>query len=47
MVKRRFVCTQCHNKFEIEVLEPGEAEEENIRTVRVRCPECGGPVKQI
>ena len=42
MVKRRFVCTECGNRFAVEVLEPGEAEEKRIGSAPVRCPECRG-----
>lgn len=45
MVKRRFVCPQCEQTFEAEILEPGEAEERRIRPVPVRCPRCGGPAE--
>jgi len=38
MIKRKFICRHCGNRFVAEVLEPGEAEEKRIRPVPVRCP---------
>jgi len=50
MLKRRnirrakFICKRCGHKFELEVFEPGEAEEKRLSTSPVQCPECGGTV---
>lgn len=41
MEKRRFHCRRCDHKFEKYVLEPGEAEDKNLPSGAVRCPECG------
>jgi len=40
MVKRTFKCINCGRSFEIEVFEPGEAEEKGRLTSPVKCPEC-------
>jgi len=40
MIKREFRCMNCGEKFVVEVLEPGEAEERRIRPVPVTCPNC-------
>jgi DNA-directed RNA polymerase subunit RPC12/RpoP len=45
MVKRRFICEGCGNRFEIDVFEPGEAEDKRSPTRPVGCPRCGGRVK--
>ncbi len=42
----RFICLQCKHSFTERVLEPGEAEDRNIRGYPVRCPRCGGHVRQ-
>jgi len=48
MVKKEFICTRCGKRFVKEVLEPGEAEQKNIRSYPVTCPDCGSTsVKQI
>ncbi len=47
MKKGRFICKKCGNKFQMEVFEPGEAEEKQRPTQPVRCPECGGPVERL
>ena len=41
MIRRRYQCHKCGKLFEVDVLEPGEAEERRLRPVPVRCPECG------
>lgn len=40
MIKRSYRCVRCGCKFEIEVFEPGEAEEKRLPAGPVRCPEC-------
>lgn len=45
MREMRFVCVQCGHKFVAKVLEPGEAEQRNMRPRSVRCPKCGGKVE--
>lgn len=40
MIKREFRCINCGEKFVVEVLEPGEAEERRIRPAPVTCPNC-------
>jgi DNA-directed RNA polymerase subunit RPC12/RpoP len=45
MVKKEFICDKCERSFKIEVYEKGEAEEIQVRTSPVRCPQCGGPVR--
>lgn len=48
MIKREFRCMNCGEKFVIEVLEPGEAEERRIHPVPVTCPNCrSSNVKRI
>ena len=47
MIKRRFICKRCGNKFEAKVFEPREAEKKKVLTQPVRCPDCGGPVERI
>jgi len=42
MKKRRFYCDRCQIDFEVEVVEPGEAEEKRLFTKPVACPKCGG-----
>jgi RNase P subunit RPR2 len=46
MKKKRFICDRCEESFVIEVLEPGEAEQKRLRPVAVRCPKCGGGVRE-
>jgi DNA-directed RNA polymerase subunit RPC12/RpoP len=46
MTKKRFICERCEESFVIEVLEPGEAERKRIREAPIRCPRCGGPVRE-
>jgi DNA-directed RNA polymerase subunit RPC12/RpoP len=46
MIKRRFVCDRCGRAFEVQVFEPGEAEEKKVPTQPVRCPQCGGSVRK-
>jgi len=41
MKKQRFICQNCREVFEVEIFEPGEAEEKRIRPVPVKCPKCG------
>jgi DNA-directed RNA polymerase subunit RPC12/RpoP len=41
MIKRKFICKNCGERFVAKVLEPGEAEEKGIRSAPVRCPNCG------
>lgn len=43
MVRRRFRCRKCGNRFETEVFEPGEAESKRLPSGPVKCPECGSP----
>ena len=40
MVKRKFICKNCGNKFEVEVFETGEAEEKKVKAYPVTCPHC-------
>lgn len=40
MIKKRYRCRNCGQKFETEVFEPGEAEREKRPTYPVQCPEC-------
>lgn len=40
------VCQRCGNKFRIKIFEPGEAEKKQAPSAPVRCPECGGPVRE-
>ena len=48
MRKQRFICKNCGREFVVEIVEPGEAEEKNLRTSPVRCPHCeSGKVEQI
>ena len=41
MLKKSFLCTRCQNRFETEVLEPGEAEARCLIPVPLSCPKCG------
>ena len=45
MVKRRFICKRCGERFELEVFEPGEARERRQPAYPVQCPHCHGPVE--
>ncbi len=45
MKKKRFGCRRCQKTFEVDVYEPGEAEEKGKRGYPIRCPKCGGPVE--
>ena len=40
MIKRTFKCNNCGHRFEVEVFEPGEAEEKRLPYGQVRCPVC-------
>lgn len=40
MIKQRFKCIRCGNRFQIDVFEPGEAEKKRLPSGPVRCPEC-------
>lgn len=46
MIRRKCICKKCGHKFEIDVFEPGEAEEKRMPSGPVRCPKCGGPVEK-
>lgn len=45
MVNRRFICTRCGHRFEVQVFEPGEAQEKRLPAYPIQCPECRGPVE--
>ncbi len=45
MKKQRFICKRCGEKFEMEVFEPGEAQERRAQGYPVQCPSCRGPVE--
>ena len=40
MKKVKFICRDCGLKFDLNMLEPGESEEKNIRGSSPRCPRC-------
>ena len=40
MIKKRFHCLKCGNRFWTEVFEDGEAEARKKPAVPVKCPEC-------
>ncbi|MFA5356937.1 MAG: hypothetical protein WC301_06010 [Candidatus Omnitrophota bacterium] len=46
MIRMKFVCKRCGYKFETEVFENGEAEEERKIAYTVRCPKCRGYVEK-
>ncbi len=33
-------CKNCGNKFEVKILDPGEAEDKHLRPTPVTCPRC-------
>ena len=42
-----YICRQCGEKFEVEILEEGEAEAKKIRATPVRCQKCkSGDIQQ-
>ena len=40
MIKVRYICRNCGNKFTTETFEKGEAEEKRLPTAPIRCPKC-------
>ena len=40
MVKARFICKKCGQKFTVEIFEEGEAQEKRLSAAAVRCPNC-------
>lgn len=40
MIVVLYLCTRCGKRFELEVLEPGEAEAKRLSSSPVTCPEC-------
>jgi hypothetical protein len=40
MIKKFFVCVPCDKSFEIEIFEPGEAQEKRVNVAPVTCPIC-------
>jgi len=47
MVRVRFICKNCGNKFEMDVFEPEEARERRLPSCSVSCPKCGGPAEKM
>lgn len=47
MVRVKFICKNCRNKFEMDVFEPGEAREKRLPSRPVSCPKCGGPAEKM
>lgn len=46
MQEAKFIRKRCGHKFAVEILDPGEAEQNRLATQPVRCPKCSGPVEQ-
>ena len=46
MKKARFHCDRCNLDFEVDIFEPGEAQEKGQSAGPVCCPKCGGAVRR-
>ena len=40
MIRKRFQCRNCGERFEADTFEKGEAKEKRVPTGPVRCPNC-------
>lgn len=46
MIRRWFRCVRCGDRFQLDVFEPGEAQQKGLPSYPVRCRACGGPLER-